>query len=659
MKILTKISKDMSIPPIDIDFGEQEESVNCSLYQEIVKNILKRIVPEDLFDQNQSICEQLTGLNRALPIINVSSKQNVPSTMSFCIFCKSRPNVFKFFIEMLSRWLVPGKRLNVILSHAVDFCFPHLGPDVYMVSEVMIAVECIHDLELIQRNLPLLITELKLGVNSGYYAGRILEVKGLSNDDKTVRVQEHIAGLIARYPKYFNSDLFSEMQNVLVMCEDRFKVGRESYHLCRMICYQYLFRNFLLKAVKSAPKSRHMDLKIFRSKVKVGGEIKNVLSIIIGINFLQDKEVLDEMHLIKGIQNYIPQAQAVENSFFCNRRGTFSICTFYIEIEKKDNSPITTQEIQLLRKKLFTEVEEQIEQVMHPVFMPRNEEEMMRNMLILSNQIKYIRDIPQVIITFDEQTHLHLFFTIILVRVLKPKDMSIMEMFKNRSTFLEYIHDGCKLVGTLRKKHEKEATIFRVKVSKDQFLRRDHSINLYEARQAVVSEISRIVGEIRDFNGGMISKQNELLLELKNLLSSTRNYNEILLENFFYSLKPVIMRTFLEVEALKSLFLLLVEAIEERFFNEEVYTLKIQSESDFALAMVAAEDWALEEELQRVFKKLNYPSISLASFCVRIYEASYIGYIYRCDDFYKQRHFFQAIQQTVEDWDSHKDASSA
>lgn len=648
----------MSIPPIAIDFGEQRESVNYPHYQEIVKNILKRVASDQLFDQEKTVQEQADNLNRALPIIDVLSKQSAPSTLSFCLFCKSRSNVFKFFFEMLSCWLVPGKRLNVILAHSVDFCFPHLGPDIYLVSELLISVESAQDLELIHRNLPLLLTELKLGINSGYYAGRILEVKGLSNDDKTVRVQERIAGLIAHYPKYFDSDLFSEMQNVLVMCEDRFKASRESYHLCRMICYQYLFRNFLLKAIKHAPKSRHMHLKTFRSKVKIEGRIRSVLSIIIGINFLQDKEVLDEMHLIKGIQNYIPQAQAVENSFFSNRRGTFSACTFYIEIEKSDNSPITSQEVQLLRKKLLTEVEERIEQVMHPVFMPRNEEEVMRNILILSNQIKYIRDIPQVIITFDEQTHLHLFFTIILVRVLKPNDLPIMEMFKNRSTFLECIHDGCKIVGTLRKKHEKEATVFRVKVSKDQFLRRDHSINLNEARQAVVSEISRIVGEIRDFNGGMISKQNELLLELKNVLSSTRNYNEILLENFFYSLKPVIMRTFLEVEALKALFLLLMEAIEERFFNEEAYTLKIQSESDFALAMVAAEDWALEEELQRVFKKLNYPSISLASFCVRIYEASYIGYIYRCDDFYKQRLLFQTIQQTIENWDSQKDASS-
>ena len=59
---------------------------------------------------------------------------------------------------------------------------------------------------------------------------------------------------------------------------------------------------------------------------------------------------------------------------------------------------------------------------MPPVFMPRNEEEIMRNIVSLSDQIKYLRDIPQVFITFDEQTTANLFFTIIMVRLLKGEE---------------------------------------------------------------------------------------------------------------------------------------------------------------------------------------------------------------------------------------------
>ena len=60
--------------------------------------------------------------------------------------------------------------------------------------------------------------------------------------------------------------------------------------------------------------------------------------------------------------------------------------------------------------------------------------------------------------------------------------------------------------------------------------------------QVVVSELSRILGEFRDFNGGMISKQNELLTDVRaHLENKGIRYNEIHLENFFYSLAPVII----------------------------------------------------------------------------------------------------------------------
>ena len=100
-------------------------------------------------------------------------------------------------------------------------------------------------------------------------------------------------------------------------------------------------------------------------------------------------------------------------------------------------------------------------------------------------------------------------------------------MFKKADSSLQYIHDHTKNVGTLRKKYQKEVTVFRVKLPKEGFLRRDHTIDLYKARQTVVGELSLVVGEFRDFNGGMITKQNELLSSLKiywRLRLHTMNY---------------------------------------------------------------------------------------------------------------------------------------
>lgn len=54
--------------------------------------------------------------------------------------------------------------------------------------------------------------ELELGVCSPYHAARILEMKVLSMDEKRGLIQDKILGMIRRFPKSFDYDLFSEMQ---------------------------------------------------------------------------------------------------------------------------------------------------------------------------------------------------------------------------------------------------------------------------------------------------------------------------------------------------------------------------------------------------------------------------------------------------------------
>jgi len=273
----------------------------------------------------------------------------------------------------------------------------------------------------------------------------------------------------------------------------------------------------------------------------------------------------------------------------------------------------------------------------------------MRNILSLSSQIKYLRDIPQVFISFDEQSYNHLYFTIIIVRVLKAKSTSIQEMFEKTRSFLEYVHDRSRTVGFLRKKYPKEATVFRVKVSKEQFLRRNHSVDLYKARQAVVAELTRVVGEVRDFNGGMITKQNELLIEVRDLLADKVKHNELMLENFFYSLTPVIMRTVLEPEALKTLFLMLLDAQEYGFFSEESYSLKTHVEKSFVFAMISAESRAIERDIKLTLEELKMDSSALAMSYVKVYDTHYLGYVYRSDDADRQREFCELIQRVIEE----------
>ncbi len=644
------MSHTVFLPKIETIFDPHCRTYSQALYNEMLHNHLEAILAErmtfvqddPLFKDVDVKADQRAQFLALLPLVSVTWCEELPGDISFYSLSKYRANSFRFFFDMLCNSLLPGKRLNLVLLYAADFRMPEISDQIFTFCEVIIRVENQQELAVIQANFPTVESELKLGIPSNHYARRILEIRGLLNEEKTVVIQEHLSCFINRSPEKFDYDLLTEMQHVLVMCHEKFKADRECRHLSRIICAQYLFRKALRDDIRRAPKKRALYLKLFRARLKEENRFKNVLGVLVGMNFFQNTEVFNQNHLLKAIQNYLPKAQIIEGSVFVNRHGSEHVFTLYLEIEKNNGLDFTSDEIRLLRQELPSDLKDRIEHLMHPVFMPRNEEEIMRNILSLSKEIKYLRDIPQVFISFDEQTHAGLLFTIILVRVLKSDSIPIQEMFKQTDSLLDYTPDCCQYTGMLRRKYKKEATVFRVKLPKDHFLRADHSIDLNKARQAVAAELFKVVGEFRDFNGGMISKQNEVLCELRGLLYD-KKYNDLILENFFYSLMPVVMRNVLGSHALYTLFLMLLDFIDEPSLRKKNYDIKRVDQEAFLFLMIKIEDGAIREELNKAITKLHIHASELANCYVSVHDTIYKGYIYRSHDKNKKELFYQTV----------------
>ena len=636
----------------NFDSGPEEDNSNSGLYNAVVRGSIKKILPKGFFSGEngyQSTQDKIAFFDESLPQVMWSDCKG--EYLTCYLVCRFRPNAFKFLFEMNCRWLIPGKRLNVVMFFAADFSFVEGNEQTYTVCELKMRVDDKMDMAIIKQNLPSMETELRLGTASVYHAQRILDIKGLSSDEKTAMVQEQILNLINTRPQDFDHDLLTEMQHFHVTCRDSFKTMRESRHMSRIICAQYLFRRALQKQLIEAPDKRHIKLKFLRTRLHMPSGIQTALGVLVGINFLKSNELLEEKHLLKAIKSYIPNIHPIEGSFFTNTKRTDTIHTMYLEVAKNDDSEFSPEEIKLLLQELSYDLKGRIEHLMHPIFMPYNEEEVMRNILSLSSQLKYLRDIPQVMISFDEQTDMDLSFTVILLRIVKGKLPSIKKMAKESGTFLTYIHDRSKTVGYIRKKYPKEANVFRLRLNKSPFLRADHSLDLYKARQAVVSELTQIVGEFRDYNGGMISKQNELFCSLKDLLAGVAMQNEFLLENFFYSLTPVVMRTILEPAPLKTLFLMLLDTLEEGFFKDENYYLKVCQEQGFSLMMITAADPSFVEELQKAVENLSLSPLDLATSHLNIYDTPSVGFAYRYDSEEKRAMFEGSIRGTLAKWE--------
>jgi hypothetical protein len=241
--------------------------------------------------------------------------------------------------------------------------------------------------------------------------------------------------------------------------------------------------------------------------------------------------------------------------------------------------------------------------------------------------LRLVADIPQVIITFDEQKGDDLFFTVILVRVRSPEARDVQEAFAQGGSVLKYIPDRVRKVGHLRKKYLKEAVVFRTCVKSDPFLRKDSSIDMYQARRFIFLELCKQLGEVRDYNGGMIYKQNELLSSLKQALGSLGEEHSLLLEKFYYSLNPIEMRTSVDVDHLKQLFLLLLQSIKtggiaQRKSGDFLYRQDVKR----VMAVIPLDLRKLriiEERMQG----LAIPLHQLVSFSLEVEAMQYAGYL--------------------------------
>lgn len=261
-----------------------------------------------------------------------------------------------------------------------------------------------------------------------------------------------------------------------------------------------------------------------------------------------------------------------------------------------------------------------------PLFMPRNEEEVMRTVIALDQQLKFVGDKPQVHIAFDEQTERNLYFTIIVIRILKGEPSSISSLLK-ASSFFQYLHDRTRAMGLIRKKYPKEATVFRVKFSKEDFYRSDGAIDLYKARLKVVEELTKWLGNFRDYNGGGLKKQNELLTLIKESLKE----DSLRVENFFYSLVPALIRSTLEQEAFVTLYKLLFEDKIVHFDGRFNYVV-----------MKSKDRRKLEEKAYILYE--NYQSgTDLIQGFMKMPDCYCMGYIFRSCDPIEQEKFKSLI----------------
>lgn len=550
------------------------------------------------------------GKEEALPTVAFEEDRFNPLCVKVTLICEERRKVSKFFFEMVSRWVLPGKKVET----PFQFSATYKG---YSICQMGLQFRSVQDAAMAKRQFPFLRKEILMGAGSVYHQEKILEMKGLSIDEKSSLVRERLARLVAKFPSTFDFDLFENMQHFFYATKEEFKSVHEVKEITRLIATLYHFQ----KQLRKVEGRRQVLLKMKTIVLQTPFGMKEVLSISVGMNFLREHELFEERHFLSALSHCIPGVRSIPGSYYAYEGKEEEIHTFCIEVEKDSLEAFDSEELLLLEKRLAKEISSRIEQLVPPVFMPRNEEEVMRNVLTLSQQLRYLRDIPQMHISFDEQEGAMLLFTVCLVRILLPESPPIQELFSGE----QFSIDRIKLVGRIRRKYSKEAAVLRVRLSSEPFLRGDFSVDLYAARLDLVEQIEGILGEVRDYNGGMIAKQSENYSRLKALLGPLAKKHPLLLQNFFHSIFPVQLSTTLDPMLLEILFQMLIEAMEN---PKESVALKSKKASDHLFVMTKFQDFSWKQKMFAQVQQLAIPSNELLTIEMQIFDSFYLGFVY-------------------------------
>lgn len=638
-------------PEIQAYFSQPSLSAGLSAHMQKAQSLLHELLPPQFYQLPDQKIEAWFQEN--LPLISWDPPKTLPDALTMRFLCAPTQEIGaeKIIIEVVRKWLIPEKEIHILSNQNFYFYMKEASSRLFFIAELTILVENDRDLSIIRDHLPLLSSELSLSLASTKYLEQILDTKGLTLDQKSSQVQFYLRKLTERAPHQFDMEVFREMSTFYALSIPDFRKFRMPKHLTRVIVSHYLMRKKILHQLSVSPEKRHLEFRFLRSKLHFPFGTKSVLGLSIAVVLADRYETFEDSHIINAVQKFIPSIQIVKGSSYSYRPNQDPIKYIYLELEKKDGSSCTQQEIRLLNRELKDQLKKRIEKLIPSVFMIRNEEEVMRSILLLSQELRYLSDIPQVMINFDKQEGEELFFTVILVRVLKKHDLPLEKLFTQHLIPFRFLPDRVQNVGYVRKKNPKEANVFHLCIPKERaILRTNSSVNFYVARQKIISILNEALGDIRDYNGGMILKQGELFTQFQEIFSGIAVKDQELLENFFFAMNPIEAQATVPIDALKTLFQICLEATVANFDKRDSHFKKIIRKKDVCFAVLRVKGNGLEKILSKEISQLENFSKSLIRTKVMYQGTTLQGMIYFSSSESARRAFKAVIDTSLNSW---------
>lgn len=422
------------------------------------------------------------------------------------------------------------------------------------------------------------------------------------------QVYEKLKKWISRFPVHGDNSIFSDLVLFYSLATKKYLDHRTPEHLYRIILSTYLMQKKLLRLATFSSHLRHLEMRHIPTKLIFPFSSKPVFGCLIGFNLMDRYEVFDEENVLLVLQKHLPELRLVKESSYWHRSQNQNLKIFYLELEKHDSSSFSLAEQSLIKKELEKKVKNSIQKLAPVIFMKRNEEEVYKNILALSQEISSIQDLPQAVITLDQQTSEEITFLVTLVYIAPPQPFFLGERFCGENFTSER-------VSTVRylQSHPVEAHVFRFHLKRDlSLLRSDGSLDFYSARQKVVALMTDAIGEFRDYNGGILIKQQELLKRFKESFPEMAFRDPELMETFFYALVPLEKQVLLNPLILSKLFTYFLEVRKAKIPDETSNLLKIYEDKQQTFFVIKAKDNSLKKTIPSLFQEQCFRTSDIA-----------------------------------------------
>lgn len=456
-------------------------------------------------------------------------------------------------------------------------------------------------------------------------------------------VETKIRKWLARFKHPVDQSVIQNLYLFYLLGSKKFLDHRDASHLSQLFLSIHLMQKALAQKIAFSPQDLHVKIRWMPSTLKFPFSTRSVLGCLIGYSALDKYELFDEENLCLAFQKQHPDIRLVRESLYQHTSQNKNLKIHYFEIEKKDGSNFSLYEQNLLKNNVEERVRNSVQKLSPSTFMKRNEEETFKTILVLSNEINSLEDLPQAAINLDEHTDKEIVFQVILVHPAPFHSFSLKERFVE-CTFVP------KKVTTVRHldDHPIQAHVFSLHLNRNSaFLRTDGSLDFNLARQKVGTLLQSAIGSFRDYNGGLLLKQQEHLEKFRNAFPEA---DQDLLEKFFYSITPLEKQATLDQKILYDFFKFFLDHKKENLQkrNDFIFTHSDMGQNIFLF--VKGNDCSMGDTISSIMYDHFFQSYEIAYSLLNTLEGMFFTAVLLNPTEEKGVSFTKNLKQALGDW---------